>query len=104
MAGWSDLPALRRYRQGWAAQGRKRQKRQGSAGLWKCYSKECRKQFTVKVGTVFECAHIPLNVNAPGRPPLCSSKKGFRRTSSAGFWRWTTSPHGFWLTEFAKRW
>ncbi|MCP5081931.1 MAG: transposase, partial [Alphaproteobacteria bacterium] len=27
-------------------------------GLWKCYS--CRKQFTVKVGTVFEHARIPL--------------------------------------------
>ena len=25
-----------------------------SHGLWKCYSKECRKQFTVRVGTVFE--------------------------------------------------
>src|ERR1043165_6396687 len=28
-------------------------------GLWKCYA--CRKQFTVKVGTVFEAAHIPLH-------------------------------------------
>lgn len=28
-------------------------------GLWKCY--ECRRQFTVKVGTVFDGAHIPMN-------------------------------------------
>lgn len=28
-------------------------------GLWKCYA--CRKQFTVKVGTVFEGSHIPLH-------------------------------------------
>jgi transposase-like protein len=46
-------------------------------GLWKCYSKECRKQFTVKVGTVFECAHIPLNVMLQAVHLLCSSKKGF---------------------------
>jgi hypothetical protein len=30
-------------------------------GLWKCYTKQCRKQFTVRVGTVFESAHIPLH-------------------------------------------
>src|SRR5579871_4501557 len=29
-------------------------------GLWKCYEKLCRKQFTVRVGTVFECSHVPL--------------------------------------------
>jgi transposase-like protein len=46
-------------------------------GLWKCYSKECRKQFTVRVGTVFECAHIPLNVMLQAVHLLCSSKKGF---------------------------
>jgi transposase-like protein len=46
-------------------------------GLWKCYSKECRTQFTVKVGTVFECAHIPLNVMLQAVHLLCYSKKGF---------------------------
>lgn len=30
-------------------------------GLWKCYAKDCRKQFTVKVGTIFERAHTPLH-------------------------------------------
>ena len=46
-------------------------------GLWKCYSKECRKQFTVRIGTVFECAHIPLHVMLQAVHLLCSSKKGF---------------------------
>src|SRR5690606_36475065 len=30
------------------------------AGLYKCKKKECRKQFTVTVGTVFERSKIPL--------------------------------------------
>jgi transposase-like protein len=29
-------------------------------GLWKCY--ECRKPFTVKIGTLFENSHIPLHL------------------------------------------
>jgi len=45
-------------------------------GLWKCYSKGCRKQFTVKVGTVFECAHIPLHKMLQAVHLICSSKKG----------------------------
>jgi len=45
-------------------------------GLWKCYSKECRKQFTVKVGTVFEQAHIPLHKMLQAVHLMCSSKKG----------------------------
>lgn len=43
-------------------------------GLWKCYA--CRKQFTVKVGTVFESAHIPLHKMLQAVYLLCSSKKG----------------------------
>ena len=30
-------------------------------GVYKCRIKECRKQFTATVGTVFEDSHIPLN-------------------------------------------
>jgi transposase-like protein len=45
-------------------------------GLWKCYSKQCRKQFTVKVGTVFESAHIPLHKTLQAVYLMCSSKKG----------------------------
>ena len=46
-------------------------------GLWKCYSKECRKQFTVRVKTVFEDAHLPLSKMLQAVHLLCSSKKGF---------------------------
>src|SRR3989449_6954576 len=43
-------------------------------GLWKC--KDCREQFTVTVGTVFERSKIPLNVWLQAVYLLCSSKKG----------------------------
>src|SRR5260370_36796045 len=43
-------------------------------GLWKC--RECRKQFTCKVGTVFEHARIPLHKALQAAYLLCSSKKG----------------------------
>ena len=45
-------------------------------GLWKCYAKECRKQFTVRVGTVFESAHIPLPKMLQAVYLLSASKKG----------------------------
>jgi hypothetical protein len=43
-------------------------------GLHKC--RDCGKQFTVKVGTVFEHARIPLNKMLQAVHLLCSSKKG----------------------------
>jgi transposase-like protein len=43
-------------------------------GLWKC--RDCRKQFTCKVGTVFEHARIPLQKALQAAYLLCSSKKG----------------------------
>ena len=43
-------------------------------GLWKCY--QCRKQFTVKIGTVFEDSHVPMNLWLQAMYLLCSSKKG----------------------------
>jgi transposase-like protein len=45
-------------------------------GLWKCYAKECRKQFTVKIGTVFESAHIPLHKMLQAVYLMSASKKG----------------------------
>jgi transposase-like protein len=44
-------------------------------GLKKCG--HCRKQFTVKVGTVFESAHIPLHKCLQAVYLLTSNKKGF---------------------------
>ena len=43
-------------------------------GLKKCYA--CRKQFTVRVGTVFESSHVPLHMWFQAAFLLCSSKKG----------------------------
>jgi len=41
------------------------------AGLWKCHA--CRAQFTVTVGTVFECSKVPLNLWLQAIYLLCSS-------------------------------
>ena len=49
-------------------------KRPGRKGLWKCG--DCRKQFTVTVGTIFEGSHIPLNKWVMAIYIMCSSKKG----------------------------
>jgi transposase-like protein len=43
-------------------------------GTYKCY--QCRKPFTVKVGTVFESSHVPMNLWLQAMFLLCSSKKG----------------------------
>jgi transposase-like protein len=49
-------------------------KRQARIGLWKC--NECRKQFRVTVGTVFEHGRIPLHKMLQAVYLLCCSKKG----------------------------
>ncbi len=43
-------------------------------GAYKCYV--CRKQFTVKIGTIFEDSHIPLRLWLQAIYLICSSKKG----------------------------
>ena len=43
-------------------------------GTYKCY--QCRKPFTVKVGTVFESSHVPLRKWLQATFLMCSSKKG----------------------------
>ena len=48
--------------------------RKTRVGLRKC--SDCRKQFTVKVGTVFESAHIPLNKMLQAVYLMSASKKG----------------------------
>ncbi len=37
---------------------------------------DCRKQFTVKAGTVFESSHIPLSIWLKAMHYICASKKG----------------------------
>jgi transposase-like protein len=43
-------------------------------GTYKCY--QCRKPFTVKVGTIFESSHVPLRHWLQAMFLMCSSKKG----------------------------
>jgi transposase-like protein len=43
-------------------------------GAYKCY--QCRKPFTVKVGTVFESSHVPLKLWLQAIFLMASSKKG----------------------------
>lgn len=43
-------------------------------GVYKCY--DCRKPFTVKVGTIFEASHIKLNLWLQAIFLIASSKKG----------------------------
>ena len=43
-------------------------------GTYKCY--QCRKPFTVKIGTIFEASHIPLRFWLQGIFLMNSSKKG----------------------------
>lgn len=43
-------------------------------GTYKC--KDCRKPFTVKIGTIFEDSHIPMRLWLQAIALLCASKKG----------------------------
>lgn len=44
-------------------------------GLYKC--SDCRKQFTVRKGTIFEESHLPMHKWLQAIYLLCASKKGF---------------------------
>ena len=43
-------------------------------GTWKCY--QCRKPFTVKIGTIFEASHVAMNVWLQAMYLIAGSKKG----------------------------
>jgi len=45
-------------------------------GLWKCKAKECRAQFTVRQGTLFEESRLPMTKWLQAIYLLCASKKG----------------------------
>jgi transposase-like protein len=52
-------------------------KMQGKAtrmGLHKCY--QCRRQFTVKIGTIFESSHVGLHIWLQAMSLIAASKKG----------------------------
>jgi transposase-like protein len=75
--GWPDgivCPQCGTIGKAVALTGVKDKKGRIRPGLKKCYA--CRKQFTVRVGTVFEASHVPLHVWFQAAFLLCSSKKG----------------------------
>jgi transposase-like protein len=43
-------------------------------GTYKCYG--CHKPFTVKIGTIFEASHVPMNLWLQAIYLMCASKKG----------------------------
>lgn len=45
-------------------------------GIWQCKNKECRKQFSVKVGTIFEDSPLPLQKWLPVLWLLANAKNG----------------------------
>ena len=69
---WSDGPTCPHC--GVVGQAGRLQGKSVRPGLWKCYA--CRKQFTVRVGTIFESSHVPLHVWLQVIYLICSSKKG----------------------------
>jgi len=66
-----------------ALNGVKDKKGRERLGLKKCY--DCRKQFTVRVGTIFERSHLPLHVWFQAAYLMRSSKKGI----SSNHLQWT---------------
>jgi transposase-like protein len=53
---------------------RKMQGKTTRMGLYKC--NECRKPFTVRMGTIFESSHLPLHLWLQVIHLMCASKKG----------------------------
>ena len=70
MAEWSCLPALRLFRRHSVARQAHRK------GLYQCNEPECREQFSVTVGTVFERSKIPLHKWVLAAHLIAASKKG----------------------------
>lgn len=60
-------------------------------GSYKCY--QCRSKFTVKVGTVFEDSHVPMNLWLQAMY-LCSSKKGISSNQLSRTLGVQLKPHG----------
>lgn len=54
----------------------KRLPAKGSMGPGWYHCRDCRKKFTVRVGTLYERSHVPLHVWLYATHLLCSSKKG----------------------------
>lgn len=71
---WADMPACPR-----CGNSNVRKMTDGNGArnkryLWRCYG--CKKQFTVRIGTIFEDSRIPLRIWSYAFWRACASKKG----------------------------
>lgn len=71
---WNGEPACPRCGDTEVAQMRDRQGQRNARFLWRC--RGCKKQFTVRIGTIFEDSRIPLRIWCHAFWRACSSKKG----------------------------
>jgi transposase-like protein len=71
---WPNGPACPHCGNADAHRIRKMEGKTTRLGLHKCY--ECKGQFTVKQGTIFESSHLPLHLWLQVIHLMCASKKG----------------------------
>ena len=72
---WTDGPVCPHCGgEGYHLTAKSDSKRPGRKGLLKC--RECRKQFSVRIGTIFEDSKIPIGKWLMAIHLMCSSKKG----------------------------
>ena len=71
---WPDGPNCPQCGNADAKRIRKMEGKTTRRGLYNC--RECRKPFTVRVGTIFESSHLPLHLWLQIIHLMCASKKG----------------------------
>jgi transposase-like protein len=71
---WADCPACPRCGDLNVAQMQSADGKRNARYLWRCHG--CKRQFTVRIGTIFEDSRIPLRVWCYAFWRSCSSKKG----------------------------
>ena len=71
---WGADPACPRCGDTEVSQMKDRQGNRNTRYLWRCQG--CKKQFTVRIGTIFEDSRIPLRIWCHAYWRACSSKKG----------------------------
>jgi transposase-like protein len=71
---WNGEPACPRCGVLDVAQIKARDGSRGTRFLWRCHG--CKRQFTVRIGTIFEDSRIPMRIWCHAFWRACSSKKG----------------------------
>ena len=71
---WGGEPACPRCGDINVRQMQDREGNRNARFLWRCYG--CKKQFTVRIGTIYEDSRIPLRIWCHAFWRACSSKKG----------------------------